>query len=114
MRLALNVRRHVPADVGARGRAQPRQVAAEVVDARRRPPEADVCAYSDGFSRENRSSRFEQRLRALELFVGEVVGIGEVRDLVVRRTDRRARLVGRRLQDEVDRADVASACSSRG
>src|ERR1041385_5593308 len=41
VRLALYVSRHVTADVGARGRAQALEVAAEVVQARRGPPEAD-------------------------------------------------------------------------
>ena len=74
VRLALDVRGHVPADVRARRRPQPLQIAAEVIEAGRRPPESDRVRVGRQLLARVQVVGLEQRLRALELLVGEVVG----------------------------------------
>jgi len=107
MGLALNVSRDVTADVGARRGAQPREIATEVLESRRRPPKTQRVRVVAQLLARIKIVRLEQCLRTFELLVGVVVLVVEVRDFFVHRFDRGARFVRRGLRDQRDWANVA-------
>ena len=88
VRLALNVSRDITADVGARSASQVAEVAAEIIDAGRRPPEAERLRVLVELFARIKIVSFQQGLGALELFVGVIVLVVEVRDFVVDRFER--------------------------
>src|SRR5258708_21658027 len=107
VRLALNIRRHVAADIRARGAAQIAEITAKVIDTGRRPPKAErLCVLVKLFARIEIVC-LHQSLRALELLVGVVILVVEMRDLVIDGAQRCLSLVGCGLRDDVNGAGVS-------
>src|SRR5437870_410230 len=107
MWLALNIGRDITVYVGARSPAQICQVATEIIDAGRRPPESQRLGVLVKLFARIKIIGFQQRLRAVELFVGEVILVVKVRDFVVDRLEGGLGFVGRGLRDDTDRSYVS-------
>src|SRR5207302_764091 len=105
--LALNIGRDITAYVGARSPAQICQVATEIIDAGRRPPESQRLGVLVKLFARIKIIGFQQRLRAVELFVGEVILVVKVRDFVIDRFQGRLSFLGRGLRDDANRSYVS-------
>ena len=107
VRFALNVSRNIAADISARSVTQVREIAAEIIDAGRRPPEADGLSILVKLLARVKIVGFQQRLCALQLFVGVIVLVVEMGDLVVDSAQRGLRFFRSRLRDDIDRSHVS-------
>src|SRR5207342_564252 len=78
-----------------------------VVEAGARPPEADGVRVLRGLLTPEDLVDFDQRLRAFELFVGDVVGTVELRDFRIHCPECWFQLLRSRQGDDVDRSNIA-------